>query len=119
MSEAYLHRIFPAMRSAYPSEWVEMIERAQEMDVDVYVPGHGFVDPPEILDEELEVFQDAIRTVIAEANRLHREGYSLEEAQREATFGELEGWTLRSSQAPRAVQQVYAEIEGTLPGSRP
>lgn len=119
MSETYLHRIFPAMRTAYPSEWVEMIERAQQMDVDVYIPGHGFVDAPEILVGELEVFQDAIRTVIAEATRLHGEGLALEAAQREARFGDLETWSLRSSQGSRAVQQVYAEIEGTLPGSHP
>ncbi|NIP82584.1 MAG: hypothetical protein GWM90_26540, partial [Gemmatimonadetes bacterium] len=31
MSEAYLHRVFPAMRSAYPTEWVAMIERAQAL----------------------------------------------------------------------------------------
>jgi cyclase len=119
MSETYLHRIFPAMRTAYPSEWVEMIERAQQMDVDVYVPGHGFVDTPEILETELEIFQEAIRTVIAEANRLHGEGYTLEAAQREARFADLETWSLRSSQGDRAVQQVYGEIEGTLPGSHP
>ena len=116
MSEAFLHRIFPAMRSAYPSEWVEMIERAQAMDVDVYVPGHGFVDAPEILEDELEIFQGAIRTVIDEARRLHDEGYTLEEAQQQAAFGDLETWTLRSSQGDRALQQVYAEIDGTLPG---
>src|SRR5262249_3178082 len=38
MSEAYLNRIFPAMRSAYPSEWVGAIEKAQAMDVNIYVP---------------------------------------------------------------------------------
>jgi glyoxylase-like metal-dependent hydrolase (beta-lactamase superfamily II) len=116
MSEAYLHRIFPAMRSAFPSEWVETIERAQEMDVDVYVPGHGFVDAPQILDEELEVFQNAIRTVIAQAERLHADGVALEDAQTRADFGDLETWTLRESQGARALQQVYAEIDGTLPG---
>lgn len=116
MSEAYLHRIFPAMRSAFPSEWVETIERAQDMDVDVYVPGHGFVDAPHILDEELEVFQSAIRTVIAQAERLHAEGLALEDAQLQASYGDLETWTLRESQGDRALQQVYAEIDGTLPG---
>ena len=49
MSEAFLNRIFPAMRSAYPSEWVAAIEKAQAMDVETFVPGHGFVDPPAIL----------------------------------------------------------------------
>lgn len=117
MSEAFLHRIFPAMRSAYPSEWVETIERAQQMDVDIYVPGHGFVDAPHILSDELEIFQDAIRTVIAEGQRLHAEGSTLEEARQRAQFGDLESWTLRSSQGDRALQQVYAEIEGTLPGA--
>jgi glyoxylase-like metal-dependent hydrolase (beta-lactamase superfamily II) len=114
MSETYLHRVFPAMRSAYPSEWVDMIEAAQAMDVDVYVPGHGFVDDPAILEDELEVYQGAIRTVIEEARRLHEDGYSLEDAQAQATFGDLENWSLRSSQGDRAIQQVYAELDGEL-----
>ena len=118
MSETYLHRIFPAMRSAYPSEWIEMIEAAQAMDVDVYVPGHGFVDHPTILEDELEVFQGAIRVVIEEATRLYEDGYSMEDARTQALFGELESWSLRSSQGPRAVQQVYAELDGELGGDR-
>ena len=117
MSEAYLHRIFPAMRSAFPSEWVDMIEAAQEMDVDIYVPGHGFVDHPSVLAEELEVFQGAIRTVIAEAHRWHEEGFDLQDATAGATFGALETWSLRESQGDRALQQVFAEIEGNLPGT--
>ena len=95
--------------------WVDMIEAAQAMDVDVYVPGHGFVDHPSILDEELEIFQGAIRTVIAEARRLHEEGYSVTDAQAQALFGDLEQWSLRSSQGDRAIQQVYAELDGSLP----
>lgn len=115
MSETYLHRVFPAMRSAFPSEWVDMIEAAQAMDVDVYVPGHGFVDHPSILEEELEVYQGAIRTVIAEARRFYEDGYDLTDAQAQAMFGDLEGWSLRSSQGDRALQQVYAELDGELP----
>jgi cyclase len=115
MSEAYLHRVFPAMRSAFPSEWVDMIEAAQSMDVDVYVPGHGFVDHPSVLEEELEIFQGAIRTVIAEAHRWHEEGFDVQDAIAGATFGDLETWSLRESQGDRALQQVFAEIEGTLP----
>jgi hypothetical protein len=30
-------------------------------------------------------------------------------------MGELEGWSLVSSQKPRAIQQVYAELDGELP----
>ena len=115
MSEAYLHRVFPAMRTAYPTEWVAMIERAQEMDVETYVPGHGFVDSPEVLREELEVFRQAVVQVIDEARRLHGQGLELEEAQAAADFGALGDWWLSESQAPRAIQQVYAELDGMLP----
>ncbi|MDX1494764.1 MAG: MBL fold metallo-hydrolase [Longimicrobiales bacterium] len=119
MSEAYLHRIFPAMRSAFPSEWVEMIEMAQAMDVDMYVPGHGFVDHPSILADELELFQGAIRLVIDQARQLHEEGYGVEDAQQQAFFGDLEEWSLRESQGDRAIAQVYAEIDGELPERAP
>lgn len=116
MSEAYLNRIFPAMRSAYPSEWVEMIERAQALDAEWYVPGHGFVESAAILEEELETYRRALETVIAEARRLHEAGLSAEEAVGRADFGELESWTLRDSQAPRAIQRVYMELDGELAG---
>ncbi len=114
MSEAYLNRIFPAMRSAHPSEWVAMIEKAQTMDVDTYVPGHGFVESPEILAEELETYRSAMEQVIAEAKRLHSQGVPAEEAGELAQFGDLEDWTLRSSQGSRAIQRVYLELNGEL-----
>ncbi len=117
MSEAYLHRVFPAMRSAYPSEWVAMIEAAQAMDVDVYVPGHGFVDSPEVLAEELETYRRAVVQVIEEAGRLHAAGLTLEEAVGEADFGDLETWSLRSSQGSRALGRVYMELNGELPAA--
>lgn len=115
MSEAYLHRIFPAMRSAFPSEWVSMIEAAQAMDVEVYVPGHGFVDSPAMLKAELEVFRQAVEQVVEEATRLHSAGLTLEKAVERADFGELEEWSLRSSQAARAIGRVYMELDGELP----
>ena len=115
MSEAYLHRIFPAMRSAYPSEWVAMIEAAQALDVDIFVPGHGFVDSPEVLAEELETSRLALVQVIGEATRLHTAGLTLEQAVEQADFGDLETWSLRSSQAPRAIGRVYMELNGELP----
>jgi len=114
MSEAYLHRVFPAMRSAYPSEWVRVIERAQAMDVDVYVPGHGFVDSPRMLQRELEVYRRALLAVIAEARRLHAAGVPVEQAVQQASFGELEGWSLRASQAAIAIRRVYQELSGEL-----
>jgi hypothetical protein len=102
------------MRSAYPSEWVRTIERAQAMDVDVYVPGHGFVDAPAILKTELDLFRRAIVQVIGETRRLRDAGVTVDAAAADAKFGDLEAWTLRSSQGATAVRRVFLELEGKL-----
>jgi glyoxylase-like metal-dependent hydrolase (beta-lactamase superfamily II) len=114
MSETYLNRIFPAMRSAHPSEWVAMVEAAQAMDVDVYVPGHGIVETPEVLEEELETYRRAMVRVIDEVRRLHGLGLSLDEAVEQADFGDLEEWTLSTSQMPTALRRIYMELNGEL-----
>jgi len=114
MSEIYLNRIFPAMRSAYPSEWVGAIEKAQAMDVNIYVPGHGFVESPAILKEELETFRQAILQVIAEAKRLRAAGLDANAAAAQAKFGDLETWSLRQSQGATAISRVYLELDGKL-----
>ncbi len=117
MSETYLNRVFPAMRSAYPSEWVAVIEKAQAMDVDIWVPGHGFVESPQVLREELETYRQAMVSVIAEATRLHDAGVGVDDAVEQADFGPLEAWSLRSSQGATAVRRVYAELNGELGGA--
>jgi glyoxylase-like metal-dependent hydrolase (beta-lactamase superfamily II) len=114
MSEAYLNRVFPAMRSAYPSEWVRMIDRTLGMDVDHYVPGHGFVEEPAASREELVAFRGALQTVIGEAKRLHALGLTVDQAVQQARWRDYGGWFLAQQQAPIAVRKVYEEIEGKL-----
>ena len=114
MSEAFLNRVFPAMRSAYPSEWSEVTNKALAMDVDVYIPGHGFVEEAGVSREELETYRDALDTVIAEATRLHGMGLSAEEALEQANWGDLAEWRLSASQGPTALRKVYQELNGEL-----
>jgi glyoxylase-like metal-dependent hydrolase (beta-lactamase superfamily II) len=114
MSEAYLHRVFPAMRSACPSGWVTMLERAQALDAAIPVPGHGFVDAPSVLVAELDVFRRAVEAVVAEGYRLFEQGLSIDEAMAQADFGEYADWSLVSSQGPTALRQIYAEASGQL-----
>jgi glyoxylase-like metal-dependent hydrolase (beta-lactamase superfamily II) len=115
MSEAYLNRVFPAMRSAYPSEWIGVVEKALKMDVTTYVPGHGFVEQPAASREELEKYRDALVAVIAEVKRLHAAGVPVDDAIRRANFGEYEQWKLHESQRAIAVRKIYEELDGKLP----
>jgi hypothetical protein len=82
--------------------------------VDTYVPGHGFVDSPSVLREELETYRQAVQQVIAEATRLHHTGISADVAGAQAVFGDLETWSLRASQGALAIQRVYMELNGEL-----
>jgi len=115
MSEAYLSRVFPAMRSAYPSEWVATIDRALALpQVRHVIPGHGFIEVPAVSREELVTFRDAVTAVIAEVKRLKGAGRTVEQAVAEAQWGAIGGWFLAGQQAPVAVRRVWAELEGTL-----
>ena len=114
MSEAYLNRVFPAMRSAYPSEWLRMVDRALAMDVERFVPGHGFIEEPAASREELQQYRDALNYVITEVKRLHATGVAVESAITAANWGQYKEWFIADQQAPIAVRRVYMEILGQL-----
>ncbi len=114
MSEAYLNRVFPAMRSAYPSEWVKTIDRALAMDVTIFVPGHGFVEEAKASREELVEYQKALKFVIGEVQRLHKLGLTPEDARKQANWGPYKEWMLADQQDLTAIRKVYEEIEGKL-----
>lgn len=119
LGEVYLRGIFPAMRSAYPSEWVSVIEQAQAMDVSWFVPGHGFIDEMPVMRADLEEARLALVAVIAEAKRLHAAGLPCPSAQdcpaaAQANWGPYAKWGMSDSQAPFAITKVYQELEGKL-----
>lgn len=118
MSEAYLNRVFPAMRSAYPSEWIATVDRALALDVRRFVPGHGFIEEPAASREELLTFRKALVDVIAEVKRLHALGLPADDAIKQANWGGYKEWFLADQQAPVAVRKIYEEVEGKLPPPR-
>jgi glyoxylase-like metal-dependent hydrolase (beta-lactamase superfamily II) len=120
MSEVYLRGLFPAMRSAYPSEWVATLKKAQAMDVNLYIAGHGWVDDPAAMKAGLEDFRKALEYVIAEGKRLHAAKAPCPEpatceAVKQIKWGPLENLALRDAQAPISLAKVYQEIDGKLP----
>jgi cyclase len=114
MSEIFLNRVFPAMRSAFPSEWLGALNKAEKMDVTTYIAGHGFTEDADVSREELHNYRKAMEAVIAEATRLHKAGVPVEDAVKQANWGEYGSWTLAKSQGPIAVRKVYDELDGKL-----
>src|SRR5262245_29028958 len=114
LSEIFLNRVFPAMRSAYPSEWLNALDRAEAMKADIYIAGHGFTETGPVSREEIVAYHRALQAVIAEARRLHDAGVPVDQAIKQANFGEYASWTLSSSQGPIAIRKVYDELDGKL-----
>ena len=114
LSEIFLNRVFPAMRSAYPSEWLQALDRAEAMKANIYIAGHGFTETGPVSKEEIVAYHKALAAVIAEAKRLHDAGVPVEDAVKQAKWGEYANWTLASSQGPIAVRTVYEELDGKL-----
>lgn len=101
MSEVFMNRVFPPMRSAFPREWEDSLQRALDLKAHRYIPGHGFVDGPARSREEMQAFRAAITHIRSEARRLR--GASPDEA---ADWGEYASWMLADSQGPIALQRL-------------
>jgi glyoxylase-like metal-dependent hydrolase (beta-lactamase superfamily II) len=114
MSEVFINRIFPSMANGYPSEWVATLKKAEAMHARVYVPAHGFIDPPQVLNEEMVNYRLAIERVIAEGQRLHDSGVPDNGALAAANFGEFANWTRVNDNAANALKRVYMELDGRL-----
>lgn len=114
LSEIYLNRVFPAMRSAYPSEWLKALDRAEAMNANLYIAGHGFTEAGPVSQEEIRAYHQALAAVIAEATRLYKAGVPVDEAIKQANWGEYSSWTLATSQGPIAIRKVYEELSGQL-----
>lgn len=107
MSEVFMNRVFPPMRSAFPKEWEDALKRALDLKADQYIPGHGFVDGPERSREEMHAFRAAITHIRSEARRLQGSSPGHETAD----WGEYASWMLADSQGPVALHRLSTLTE--------
>ena len=113
-SEVFLNHMFSGYRSAFPTEWLEAMESAEELGAEILVPGHGFIDQPDILEQEWYAYKDHLTVVLEEVKRLHAAGLAVEEAIEQADFGQYADWSGAASQGPIGVRRIYAELNGEL-----
>jgi cyclase len=114
MSEVFSNRIFPSMANGYPTEWVNALKKAEQMDVAWFVPAHGFVDSAAIMREEERNYRLALERIIAEGTRLHAAGTSIENAPAAARLEPFDGWTRAGNNAFAGLKRVYMELDGQL-----
>lgn len=116
MSEAFSNGIFPSLANGYPSEWIEVLERARRMEVGTYVPAHALAGSERLMTgrDDLRTYQAALARVVSEGRRLHDAHVPSDNAAAAADFGEFASWARVAENAPAALKRVYMELDGQL-----
>jgi glyoxylase-like metal-dependent hydrolase (beta-lactamase superfamily II) len=114
LSETYFHKLFPALRTGFPSEWIQAIKKAESMDVRFYVPGHGYIDDARTMKADLTESRKVLELAVSEARRLYKPGMSPAEAFKQANFAPYVSWEFSQAQAQPAFERAWAEIEATF-----
>ena len=114
MSEVFSNHIFPSMANGYPTEWIETLKKAEQVNADWYVPAHGFVDGADVLKQEERSYREALERIHTEGKRLHDRHVDIENATASAVFEPFDAWTRAANNAYAALKRVYLELDGAL-----
>ncbi|MDE3155437.1 MAG: MBL fold metallo-hydrolase [Acidobacteriota bacterium] len=115
MSEVYLNDVFPAMRSATPTEWLATAKKALALkNVRTYVPAHGRIIAGPQSRADFEKFVKAMAYVIADVTALHKKGLTVDQALAQVKWGPYESWPMSKQQGQIAVRRIYMELNGEL-----
>jgi glyoxylase-like metal-dependent hydrolase (beta-lactamase superfamily II) len=114
VSEVFSNHIFPNMRAAVPSEWIQTVKNVGRIDASTVIPGHGYIEDGAKMKASLADFEKSLEFIVAEATRLHKAGLSVEAATKQANWGPYAAWTATDRNASVAIQRVYDELDGKL-----
>jgi len=114
MSEVFSNRIFPSMANGFPSEWVAALKKAEQMDVNQFVPAHTAMNAPPLTKQTERDWRGSLERVISEGKRLHDAKAPADDAPNRADFGDYAGWWRRSENAAGALKRVYMELDGEI-----
>ena len=117
-SDNIFHKHQTFLHQAVPYEWLDSLNRIQELEVDVLVPGHGSLCDRSYIPEQSAIIQDwmdAVSTAI-------KKGMSLEEAQDKLPF--IDRYPMDGEGSPMSQQvqrmnmvrlyEVLQEVDGNL-----
>ena len=105
--------VAPAGQSAHISKWIEALDRINQMDVDIIVPGHGCIGTK----KDLLVMRDYLTTVKREARKRYDAGMppGKAAADMEKAINRFDNWV--DPAANRLISNtvhLYAEFKGIL-----
>ena len=111
MSELYSHREFPSLTDSYVNDWIKALDVAGEMEVDIFVPGHGLItEDPRASREGMQEFQALLIELRDAVQVALEDGMAEEEAVNEIELPRYEDWLGYERGLPGAVRRIYQEL---------
>jgi len=100
----------PSMQDSYPSDWLEVLQALEELNIRTVVPGHGPLGPAGLLRDT----RDCLAQIIGEAKGGFSAGLSPETTSQSLSMGRFAGWGRQADRLPAGVERVYRELRGEL-----
>jgi glyoxylase-like metal-dependent hydrolase (beta-lactamase superfamily II) len=118
LSEIHFHDQFPGLRSGFPSDWIETLDRVLALDADVFVPGHGLVVPEGTSRASVEGMRADLVAMREEVRGYFEQGLDRDQILARAPLARWAGLINAYRNLPIAVDRILAELRGDLPPAR-
>lgn len=102
--EAVAFRDFP---DAYIEDWIESLQRVEQLDFDILVPGHG----PLGKQEHVRMFRDYLEALRGEVLQYAREGKSLEDMKALIKMEKYARWAGYEQMLPLNIEGMYRHVQ--------
>lgn len=94
---------YRTMQSDYPDDWIESLQRVEQLDFEILVPGHGKIGKK----EHVRQFRGYLEDLRAAVQEQVQKGASLEEAKKTVQLPKYEQWQRYADWFPENVEGMY------------
>jgi cyclase len=116
LSEVFFNKQFPGLRSGYPKEWVETLNRALALEADVFIPGHGLVENGGRLRGTVVQMRDDMIDMNREIGGYFAQGLSREQIMERKPLQKYASHINAYRNLPIAVDRILAELRAGASG---
>jgi len=101
----------PIMRSAYPAEWLGVLESIGKLDWNIVIPGHGGIQRNR---ETLDGFTAYLKDLVAGVKQAAAKGMSAEDAVKSVDLSKYSKMPDYEDRNADAIRRTYAEVTGKI-----
>jgi cyclase len=101
----------PIMRSAYPVEWLGLLESIGKLDWNIVIPGHGGIQRNR---DTLNGFAAYLQDLVAGVKQAAAKGLTADEAVKSIDLGKYSKMPDYEGRNADAVRRAYAEVTGKI-----